>query len=35
MGAYADYVGGKLVDQAYEDRALAESIEALPEVAAE
>ncbi len=35
MGAYADYVGGKLVDQAYEDRALAESIEALPKVAAE
>jgi tryptophan synthase beta chain len=35
MGAYTDYVGGKLVDQAYEDRALAESIEALPEVAAE
>ncbi len=35
MGAYADYVGGKLVDQAYEDRALAESIEALPGVAAE
>ncbi len=35
MGAYADYVGGKLVDQPYEDRALAESIEALPDVAAE
>jgi tryptophan synthase beta chain len=35
MGAYADYVGGKLTDRAHEDQLLAESIGALPKVAAE
>ncbi len=35
MAAYADYLAGNLVDQPYEDGALAASIDALPKVAAE